>query len=119
MKAKIVSTTVMVMTMLSAQDIVETFDGNVIEVWDTGQSLILDFVNPDKKDMEIIIDKSSNNNRYTFKNNRQIRQDITKREELSVTRLFGPPNEISGLRNQAQSDSLDLSRGRIRQDKPR
>lgn len=119
MKAKIVNTTVMIMTMVSAQEIVETFDGNVIEVWDTGQSLILDFVNPDKKDMEIIIDKSSNNNRHTFKNNGQIRKDITEREELTATGLFGPLRKIGRLCNKTQSDSLALSRGRIRQDKPR
>ena len=51
------------LTMLSGQDLIETLDGDLIEVWDTGHTLLLDFVDPEKKDTEIIIDKSSNNNR--------------------------------------------------------
>ena len=115
---KIVSTTVM-LTMLSGQDLIETLDGDLIEVWDTGHTLLLDFVDPEKKDTEIIIDKSSNNNRHSFKNNRQIRKDLTLWEKFKAAGLFEPLDEVSGLRNQAQSDSLDMLGRRIRQDKPR
>jgi len=106
---------------LLGQELVETLDGDLLEIWDTRQTLLIHPVGVDKELIEIEKDlyidvKSSDNNGYTPKNNGQVWENLTLWEELPPTGLFRPLNKISGLRNQTQSDSLDLSRGRIRQD---
>ena len=126
MKAKIVNTTVMIMTMVSAQnlesnDLILTGDGDVLQVWDTGITIMLESVSTGNT-LEIYKEnnvKSSNNYRYTLEDHRQIWQNFAEWKKLKASRLLGSSDEVSGLRNQEQSDSLDVSRGRIRQDKPR
>ena len=118
---KIIKTILMLTTMVAAQDLIEDTDGNLYEVWDTDLTIMLQEVTTGKtlefnKESDV---KSSNYNRRAFEDHRQIWQNFAKRAKLEATGLFESPDEISRLRNQTQSDTLDMSRRRIRQDKPR
>ena len=118
---RVMINTVMITTMVAAQDLIEDTDGNLYEVWDTDLTIMLQEVTTGKtiefnKESDA---KSSNYNRRAFEDHRQIWQNFAKRAKLEATGLFESPDEISRLRNQTQSDTLDMSRRRIRQDKPR
>ena len=105
--------------MLNAQsNIATSADGDVYLIWDTGQTIMFESVTTGNT---LQIDKesnaeSSNNYRYTFENDRQIWQDTPKREELKTTGLSGSLDKKCKLCNRTQSDSLDMSGRRIRQD---
>tara|TARA_R110000851_G_scaffold92770_2_gene202389 strand:- start:4869 stop:5222 length:354 start_codon:yes stop_codon:yes gene_type:complete len=117
MKNKLV-TTVGLIAGLYSQNIAITSDGDVYQIWDTGQTLMFESID-NGSTIEIMKEtnvQSSYNNGRTSKNNRQVWEDPTKWKEFTTTGLFESPHKECRICNPTRSDTLDLSRGRIRQD---
>jgi len=118
---RIVSIAGMMLSILTAQSNIATgSNGDVYLIWDTGQTIMFESVT-NGNTIEIQTEEideltSSNNYGYTFENNGQVWEDPTKREELKTTGLSGPLDQECKLCNRTQSDSLDMSGRRIRQD---
>ncbi len=118
---RVMINTVMITTMVAAQDLIEDTDGNLYEVWDTDLTIMLQEVTTGKtiefnKESDA---KSSNYNRYTLENNRQVWENFTKRPKQSSTGLSEPLEQECRICDCDQGNPLDLLRGCIRQDKPR
>lgn len=116
---KIVSITG-ILCFVNAQDIIESIDGDVYLLWDTGQTTMFESVETgnyfeiETEDLNEF--KSSDNNRYSLENDRQIWKDTPQREKLQDAGLPRPLDKKCPICNREQCDPLDLSRRCIRQD---
>jgi hypothetical protein len=109
-----------ILCFINAQDIIESIDGDVYQVYEIGDTIMLESLDTNNiieiETEELNEFKSSDNNRSAFENHRQIWKDTPEREEQQAARLSRPLEKECTICNRQQCNSLDLSGRCIRQD---
>ena len=109
-----------ILCFINAQDIIESIDGDVYQVYEIGDTIMLESLDTNNiieiETEELNEFKSSDNDGSSFEDHRQIWEDTPKREEQQATGLYRSLEPECTICNRQQCDSLDLSGRCIRQD---